>query len=123
MLMTENNNNQEHLDNLTYKTFVKKFNEKYGDLPDDQRSLLTTYIISFSDNDVELKHRLNEQISELKQKMNSIKEDEMLENEEMKQKYEKIHEKLNSFKDKEIDDTMITQVLMIQELLREMGNA
>ncbi len=55
--------------------------------------------------------------------MNSIKEDEMLENEEMKQKYEKIHEKLNSFKDKEVDDTMITQVLMIQELLREMGNA
>ena len=124
MLTTENNNdNKSHVDNLTYKTFVKKFNDKYGDLPEDQRNLLTTYIVSFSDNDVELKHQLNEQIAEMKEKIENIKEDEIFENQEIKEKYEKVHEKLHSFKDKEIDEVVITEVLMIQELIREIGNA
>ena len=38
-----------HIDNLTYKTFVNKFNDTYAEsLRQEQRDLLTNFIISFS---------------------------------------------------------------------------
>ena len=36
-----------HIDNITYKTFVESFNNKYSELP-NQKDLLTNYIASFS---------------------------------------------------------------------------
>ena len=67
MLTCESQNgNKEHIDNLTYKTFVEKFNTKYHSLPKEQKDLLTNYIASFADNSVSLKSYLNQEIKEVK---------------------------------------------------------
>ena len=55
-LPESNKSNLKPLDNLTYKTFVQKFNEKYGaSLLEEQKNLLKKYITSFEDDGLELK--------------------------------------------------------------------
>ena len=52
------------VDDLVITTFVEKFNKKYSNnLLEEQRELLTHYILSFSDNGVSLKMFLNNEIS------------------------------------------------------------
>ena len=62
--------NLDTIDNITYKTFVKKFNAEYGNkLLEEQKQLLSKYIVSFLDNGVEFKIHLNEEIGRLKSKI------------------------------------------------------
>jgi hypothetical protein len=59
-----------HIDNLTYKTFVGKFNDTYKHtLKENQKNLLTNYITSFSDNGLGLKVFINEELQVLKEKL------------------------------------------------------
>jgi len=47
---------EEKIDDVVYRSFVKKFNEKYdGELLEEQKRLLNHYISSFADNALELK--------------------------------------------------------------------
>ena len=112
-----------HIDNLTYKTFVESFNKKYSQLPENQKELLTNYIASFSDNSLSLKVYLNDQVSELKTKLEAFKTDEVLVSGELKDKYGEVMMKLDSYKGCEIDDSMISEVLKIQSLVQELENA
>ena len=58
------------VDDLAYKTFINKFNDKYGsDLLGEQRDLLTRYIMSMSDNGASLKVFLNEELGRLKKEL------------------------------------------------------
>ena len=98
----------EHIDNLTYKTFVKRFNEKYTDLPNEQKELLTNYIASFADNSLGLKSYLNEQIGDLKDELKKCKINSVFESEDMKEKYDQLLVKLESYKDSEIDYNMVS---------------
>tara|TARA_Y100000592_G_scaffold100491_1_gene180790 strand:- start:4355 stop:5170 length:816 start_codon:yes stop_codon:yes gene_type:complete len=116
----EQGDNIKHVDNLTYKTFVNKFNEKYGDLPKEQKELLTVYIASFADNSLELKHHLNEQISDLKVSLRDQKDNSVFESDQMKEKYDELIVKLDSYKNAEIDISMVSEVLKIQEVVREL---
>ena len=60
-----------HVDKLTYKTFIDKFNSTYqGVLSEEQKKLLTNFIVSFSDNGLGLKSFLNEEIGRLKTELN-----------------------------------------------------
>jgi hypothetical protein len=109
-------------DNLVYKTFVKKFNESYHGLLEEQKSLVTHHALSFSDQGLSLKAYLNEELPRLKtvvrDGMNSqyVKEDEL-----MYEKMQQVCAILESFKDKEeIDQESILKVLEIQELAEEM---
>ena len=55
------------VDKLTFNTFVNKFNEVYSSsLLKEQNDLLKHYVASFSDNGLELKIYLNEEIDRLK---------------------------------------------------------
>lgn len=112
-----------HIDNLTYKTFVESFNNKYADLPKNQKELLTNYIASFSDNALGLKVYLSDQVSELKTKMRSFENSDFFQSEDLKQKYDQIMLKLESYKNAEVDDTLVSEVLKIQGLVEEIENA
>jgi len=120
---TNTEEEKQHIDNLTYKTFVESFNKKYSELPDNQKELLTNYIASFSDNSLGLKIYLNDQVSELKEKLKNFESSTVLKSEDLKGKYGEIMLKLESYKDMEVDDVMITEVLKIQGLVRELENA
>ena len=118
-------NNAAQVDNLTYKTFVNKFNEKYeNDLLNEQKSLLTRYIASFADNALELKIFLNEEIARLKQRLAEAREiDEIKNDEDMLSKTERVIEKLNSFAKEDITENVLLTVLKTQSLVKEIYNA
>ena len=117
----ERDEQMQHISNLTYKTFTKKFNEAYSDsLHEEQKELLSKYVLSFVDNGLELKVYLNEEIGRLKgvilesQEMEEIKEDDT-----MADNTKKVLGLLESFSQEQADETQIRKVLKIQELVRE----
>ncbi len=111
------------VDDLTYKTFINKFNDKYGSgLLREQKDLLTRYILSLSDNGIALKVYLNEEVSRLKMELNEAIESGKYENDQM------IHEKvinvaklLESFSERQIDGMVIEKILRIQSFVKEMN--
>ena len=112
------------VDNLTYNTFVKKFNEKYeSELLNEQKELLTYYIASFADNALELKVFLNEELSRLKTKLiESKKVEEIKNDEDMLRKTNEVIEKLQSFTTAQITEDVLSTVLKTQSLVEEIYN-
>jgi len=114
----------QNLDALTYKLFVKKFNEQYGnELLSEQKELITKYVMSFSDNGTEFKLYLNEEIQRLKENLKSclnnknIKEDKFL-----KDKTNVVLQKVENYRNVSIDSSMIKEVLKIQNLVKEINS-
>ena len=114
----------EPIDNLVFKSFVKRFNEKYEEnLLSEQKEMFSKYILSFSNNGVEFNSFLNEEIGRLKEKINeSLKTEEVSEDDEMTQKTKEIYELLESYKTKKPDENMILEIAKIQELAREFSS-
>ena len=112
---------QRPMDNIIYTNFVSKFNQEYNNmLKENQRELLGKYISSFSDNGVEFKFFLNEEIGNLKTKLiNSKNNLTIREDEALKTKLDKVYSILESYKEKEIDSDLIEVVLKTQDLLEE----
>ena len=110
-----------HIDNLTYNTFVEKFNESYKHtLREEQRLLLTNYITSFSDNGLGLKVYMNEEVGRLKEKINTLLVKSSF-SDDYNQKFNKILEKLNDFSNRRIDENMVQDTFYIQDLLAEVS--
>ena len=109
-------------DKLTFDVFMNKYNEKYGqDLLNEQRSLLNKYITSFSDNGLELKVFLNEEIGRIKIKLNDCLDTTLVkENREIEQKLLQVSEIVESLKKKPVDPDALKNILKIQGLLKEM---
>lgn len=111
----------QHISNLTYKTFTKKFNKEYSDhLHEEQKELLSKYILSFVDNGLELKVYLNEELGRLKKEVEESKElEEIRSDDAMIQNTKKVLDLLDSFSKEQLNETQIRKVLKIQELVRE----
>lgn len=118
------NDNNVEIDNVTYRSFVSKFNEKYdADLLKEQKDLLTHYITSFSDNGLELKNFLNNEIGRLKEKLReSCDADEIKNDKDMLQKTEEIISRLEAFSKEGITENVLMTVLKTQSLVEEIYN-
>ena len=114
---------QQPMDNIVYNTFVSKFNEEYSNkLNENQKELLTMYISSFSDNGLEMKYYLNEEIGSLKDKLNDCKNaPEIIQDSALKEKIDKVYSILETYKEKEIDTDLIELVLKTQDLVEEIN--
>ena len=114
-----------HIDNLTYRTFVSKFNETYNkSLRSEQKALLVNYITSFSDNGLGLKSFMNEEIGRLKKQLGSvIRLNETKFDSTKMTKSRKVLIKLNEFKERPIDEEMVKALFFIQDLVEELSNA
>lgn len=113
------------IDNLTYRTFTSKFNEQYGDtLMEEQKDLITKYVMSFVDNGVELKYYLNEEIGRLKEHIVESLDgkENPYEDQYMQDKANSVVAILEGMSQRPIDETMVNKVLKIQELVRETQN-
>ena len=110
------------VDDLAYKTFINKFNNKYGsDLLKEQKSLLTRYIMSLSDNGISLKVFLNEEVGRLKRDLNeTLKDDEYKNDKMISEKIEQVVQLLESFSQRKIDGLMIEKILRIQSFAGEL---
>ena len=115
---------KEHIDNIVYKTFVNKFNEQYGQsLLEEQKDLLSKFVASFSDNGIELKVFMNEELGRLKREISkSLYSKELLEDTELQNKARGVLSILENFKEEKINDNIVEKTLKIQSLVNEMSN-
>lgn len=112
------------MDNLIYKTFVDRFNEQYGGkLLEDQERLLSKYIASFSDDGMDLKIFLNEEIGRLKSALSGVlNEDTQAGNEVLCENTQRVLSMLDSYRTSEVDTQTVKQILKIQSLVGELRN-
>jgi len=106
------------LDNLTYNSFIKKFNEKYASLLQEQKDLLSRYITSFSDDGLELRVYLNQELDRLKGNLREQAKSEQ--SPLLSQKTEQVLEYIEGFRKREFTDADIKKVLKTQELVQEL---
>ena len=116
------NNKMIPIDNLVYKTFTKKFNQEYSEhLLEEQKKLLSKYVSSFTDNGLELKTYLNEEIKRLKSALSdSLLLNEISSDDDMLNKTKQIISVLESYKTKIPNKEMVRKVIKIQGLAHEM---
>ena len=109
------------LDDLVYKTFIKKFNDKYGtSLLKEQKDLLAQYVMSFSDNGTSLKYYLNEELGRIKGALNiAIKMPDVANDKIILEMALKVGKKLDAFRVKKFDQSMLSELLKIQEFINE----
>jgi|2_EtaG_2_1085320.scaffolds.fasta_scaffold14195_2 hypothetical protein len=109
-------------DKLTFNVFMKKYNEKYNDsLLNEQRKLLNTYIVSFSDNGLSMKVFLNEEVGRIKRCLVEALESNLVkENTHIKEKILQVSHMVKEFKQRPIDQASLKDILKIQSLLSEM---
>jgi len=108
-----------HVDKLTYKTFIDKFNSTYqGVLSEEQKKLLTNFIVSFSDNGLGLKSFLNEEIGRLKTELNQSIENRKLPL-HIVERSQKVVERLDDFSKTPITEQIVQDVFYIQDLVGE----
>ena len=109
------------IDKVVYSSFVKKFNEKYdNNLLEEQRSLLSHYINSFSDNALELKVFLNEEIGRLRLGLKkSLESDVIAGDADMITKTEKLIAKLDSYRGCSVNEEVLATVLKTQQIVKD----
>jgi len=114
-------NSQVPSDRLVLKTFISKFNETYSNsLHEEQKELLNKYVGSFADNGLDLKVYLNEEIPRLRSILEEGLNDPKLNlTEGAQNKAEKVLNLIGSYHSKEINTSVVEQVLKIQNLARE----
>mgnify|MGYP001376351676 FL=1 len=113
----------EQIDEIVMNRFLEKFNSKYsGILSENQKTLLMKYISSFSDNGLELKAYLNEEIGEIKSRISQLMEDREVCDSQMLGSAKKVMSILESHRESPINDEMLKDVLKFQELVKEMDN-
>tara|TARA_B100001758_G_C18343650_1_gene575795 strand:- start:277 stop:1107 length:831 start_codon:yes stop_codon:yes gene_type:complete len=113
----------EQIDEIVMNRFLEKFNSKYsGVLSENQKTLLMKYISSFSDNGLELKAYLNEEIGEIKSRISQLMEDKEVCDSQMLGSAKKVMSILESHRENPINDEMLKDVLKFQELVKEMDN-
>ena len=112
----------EPMDSITFRTFTKKFNAKYGDsLLQEQRELLNHYISSFSHDDLETKIYLNRELGRLKQSLSEAVDTEDIVNDpEMVRKTNAVRERLESLsKETTLNESTLLTIMRTQELVKE----
>ena len=116
---SSNTSTMRPIDNIEYRAFIEKFNEKYTSLLQEQKDLLNRYITGFADDGLELRLYLNEELSRLKEAVDEAhsKNTETLIN----LKLAEVREYLEGFRKREFTDTDLNKVLKTQELIRELA--
>jgi len=109
------------IDNLIYKTFATKFNNKYGEkLLDEQKELLSRYIMSFSDNGVSLKFMIGEELHRIQSVIGtSLAKDEVVSDPNMLKATKQVATLAESYKSQPINESMLKKILKMQTLASE----
>jgi hypothetical protein len=114
----------QHINNLVYKSFTKKFNEAYSqELHKEQKDLLSKYVLSFVNNGLELKMFLNEEIGRLKKEVEDSKSTEEIKSDkDMIKAADEVLNMLGAFYKEQVTENQIKKILKIQKLVREVNS-
>lgn len=109
------------MDELVYSTFVKKFNQKYESLLEEQKKLLYTYVMSVNDNGLQLRVFLNEELYRLREGVVSrLDEIQLNENDMLTSKMKGVINRMDSYRGIPITESLIQEIMKIQELVKEL---
>ena len=111
-----------HIDKLVYTKFVEGFNSKYaGKLHEEQSQLLSHYISSFTDNGVQLKVFVNEEISRILSRLqNSLEGYEIQENSDLELGINQVISNVKNYRNQPINENMLKDIINLQQLVREL---
>jgi len=113
----------EQIDDIVLGKFLEKFNNKYKDsLNEEQKNLLSKYISSFSDNGLELKIYLNEELGRIKEELLALLEDKETCDEQMSKSTKKVLTILDEAKELPVNEKLLTNVMKIQQLVEVINN-
>ena len=112
--------NKDKVSKTVYKVFTNKFNGKYSQLNEGQKTLLRLYMESVRDGGLELKTFINEELTDIKASIEKFIDADDSEN--MRASLESIKEEIRSFKGQYINDTILKKILKMQALAEEIKN-
>ena len=112
---------EEPVDELVVKMFIKKFNNTFGNLMTEQKTLISKYMGSLEDDDTELKIFVNEELERLKEELKeNMGIEEFQADDSMKSKAVQVYSLLEGFRNKRTlqkDDLVF--ILKTQQLVKE----
>lgn len=110
------------IDKFVVKTFAKKFNDTYGDLLEEQRKLLSKFVASSFEDNMDLKIFVNEELGRIREKItNSLSLKEVKEDDIMLENSRKVLHMVDSFKDKKnLGEKDLILLLKMQQLIKEL---
>ena len=111
------------IDKITFKVAIDKFNKEYGQkiLP-EQKELLSRFI-NFSDDDIELKIYLSEELSRIKEEIVKIKSNDIIkESRDLGDQIEQLRLMVEELKFDRVSAEVVEKVLKIYEFLNEVNN-
>lgn len=104
----------EPIDNIVYKTFINKFNDKYGSsLLEEQKTLLTRYIVDQEKDLINFSVYLYEEIGRIKSVINTSDSIKTNKN------YDQLLSIVEGFKERPVDAKLLEDVLYLQVLVKE----
>ena len=105
---------------LLTNSFLRKFNEKYSHLHEEQKCLLNAFIMSLADDGLSLKAFLNEELGRLKKIITESAElEEVRADPQMLENTAKVLQIFKECKSKPITGDFLERVLKLQVLARE----
>ena len=116
-------NNDEHrnfpkVNNIAMKSFVEKFNEKYSEtLNESQKILLSKYITSSSEEELEFKAYLYEEVDKIK---NFLTENKNKYDNDVSSKISGVLERMSDYNERKFDKNLVFEIFRIQSLIDEL---
>jgi len=109
------------IDNLVFKSFVSKYNKEYSSgILNEQKELLNRYILSFSDNGVDVNIYLNEELGRLHGVLtDALASDEIKTDATMVESTKRVISMIDGFRETPVNKDLIEDVLKIQNLVSE----
>ena len=109
------------IDNLVFKSFVSKYNKEYSSgILNEQKELLNRYILSFSDNGVDVNIYLNEELGRLHSVLtDALTSAEIRTDATMVESTKRVISMIDGFRKTPVDKDLIEDVLKIQNLVSE----
>jgi hypothetical protein len=111
------------INNSVINTFVKRFNNTYGDkLLAEQKTLINKFIKSFRDDGLEFKIYLDREINRLLEQLKkNYNDQELAGDSSMKEKYGKIIEFLENTAQVPLNEKLVLKVTQVQQLIKEIN--
>jgi len=108
------------VNDLVLREFTKSFNKEYAHLLPEQRDFLTRYITSESDNGIEFKVFLNEEIHRIRGAIkDSLEMEDVRNDEEMIESTNKVLSLIEHYKERDLNEEDLKKFMKLQNLVSE----
>jgi hypothetical protein len=110
----------EPIDTLVVSKFTKSYNDKYKHLLPEQQSLLSGFITSFTDENIDFRISVGRELRRIYESVQaSLLSPEVLDDPQMIKNTKKVLERLSKFSVSSIGETEILEILKLQNLVNE----